>query len=789
MPLNWIEKTEKGPISSFIIEKLSDIETVHQYIRGKVNTIPDACSRYPMLGPKQLATRGFTNSVEQMLKRLPSSFQQSTLVHFHGGKNNGELRQALRNWVHRADALQPVTPPKLSPPPPAELAVLIPRCEVAPVALAQYLLSSVPFVMLLPVDLLTLAYSPKLYPSSPHQLIAEKFKLAGKVTILETQMTWIFGNMANCTPMETFANSLRTPAPVTGFTVDGGVHAALADEDVADEVDEALPRTLEAWIAAQGREPEFDAFLETIEDRACRQRLWICAPDNASPKIIVPASCQEALIRDVHETMFHLNHQKVAFTLERSYYWPDLRKDTRRVLADCPACELTKARQNSAHGLFRSLPSYAPRVKWCMDFQGQGQSLTGEKEALALIDPMSRYVVVLPLADREAATWLQPFLDHIVFRFGAPEVLHSDAAPEFLSEALQLLAKAADIHTTTTMGHYARGNGTIEVFWRFWNRCLRLLPDDHYARWPSFATRIAFAFNTAPQDSTGQVTPFQVQHGGPARSPFPVLDGTEKPVDEDKELQLPALFAQAVAVSTQIFCQLAKTHDDFIRRETALRLNKVGSIRTFKLGDKVKIRVPPTQEQMLATGRRAKHITAWRGPCTIVERLSPTAYAAVDDVSKRRHERLIANLLPYRAKQAKVPASAQAFNEQYSDPFVRGEYIAIRDDKHGPFYVAEITAVTRSTIKLHYYGCREILLPNAVFRPCWHAENAGRDPAISLHHTAPGNQIPYSGTVDLKDIRQVLVARNLEFTAAWKLRFRSQRALAPVQDQLFRFAR
>ena len=87
---------------------------------------------------------------------------------------------------------------------------------------------------------------------------------------------------------------------------------------------------------------------------------------------------------------------------------------------------------------------------------------------------------------------------------------------------------------------------------------------------------------------------------------------------------------------------------------------------------------------MLATGRRAKHITAWRGPCTIVERLSPTAYAAVDDVSQRRYERLIANLLPYRAKHAKIPANAQAFNEQYSDPFVLGEYIAIRDDKHGP---------------------------------------------------------------------------------------------------------
>jgi hypothetical protein len=62
---------------------------------------------------------------------------------------------------------------------------------------------------------------------------------------------------------------------------------------------------------------------------------------------------------------------------------------------------------------------------------------------------------------------LQPFLDNIVFKFGEPEILHSDAAPEFLSEAMELLAKAADIQITTTMGHNARGNGTIEVFWRF----------------------------------------------------------------------------------------------------------------------------------------------------------------------------------------------------------------------------------------------------------------------------------------------------------------------------------
>ena len=57
MPLNWMAKTEKGPISSFIIERLSELHTIHQYIPGKLNSIiPDSCSRFPMLGPKQLET-------------------------------------------------------------------------------------------------------------------------------------------------------------------------------------------------------------------------------------------------------------------------------------------------------------------------------------------------------------------------------------------------------------------------------------------------------------------------------------------------------------------------------------------------------------------------------------------------------------------------------------------------------------------------------------------------------------------------------------------------------------
>jgi hypothetical protein len=425
-----------------------------------------------------------------------------------------------------------------------------------------------------------------------------------------------------------------------------------------------------------------------------------------------------------------------------------------------------------------------------MDFQGQGTATTGETEVLALIDPTSRYVVVIPLKDRQASTWLQPFLDRIVFTFGAPDMLHSDDAPEFISEALELLAKAAEIKTTTTLGYNARGNATIEVWWRFWNRCLRLLSDEHYARWPDFASRIAFAYNSAPHGGIGDVSAFQVYHGADPRNTLASSLTDPHTFTEEEELALPVQFAEAVALSTQVFTALAKSHDQFIKTEMALRLNKKGSSRVFQVGEKVKVRVPPTQSQLLETGRRAKHVTAWRGPCTILERLSTTAYAAVDDTTKRRYERVTANILAYHAKRAKTNADA-GFSEVYSEPFVVGEFIAVRDELLGPFYVALVTDITAKLLRVHYYGTYGIVLATAVFKPCWNEVN-GSD--IVLQDDCPlptdyglRNFEPYAGEMDLKDVHAVLVARHLDFTKAGKLRFRALRSLTPVHDQLFRF--
>jgi hypothetical protein len=302
--------------------------------------------------------------------------------------------------VQTSCALQPHTPPRSGAPPAADVAIMTPRCEIAPVTVALYLLSNVPFALLIPVDLLPQVRKPDLYLGSPHDQLAQQLEKAGKVTILDSKMVWVIGNVPGCRPVEIFAARLRTPAPLTGFETPGPDNPGYNPGGALGNLDDfevAVSRTLEAWIRAQSDDPEFEEYLRAIEHKAQRQKLWINAPAQQSPTSIVPHTCRELLVRDTHDRMFHLNHAKLHALLRRSYFWTTMKKDVIQLLSDCPTCELNKSRQNTAHGLFSAQPICAPRARWCMDFQGQGTALTGETEALALIDPTSRYVVVIPL--------------------------------------------------------------------------------------------------------------------------------------------------------------------------------------------------------------------------------------------------------------------------------------------------------------------------------------------------------------------------------------------------------
>ena len=143
-------------------------------------------------------------------------------------------------------------------------------------------------------------------------LLELRFNTAGKVMVLATQMIWIVGNIPELLDISvTFAATLSTPAPL------------LECYNIIAEAPRTLtfdfPRSLEKWVNAQEHDPTcVDNILP--EEVMQREELQLHVSTEYEPRIIVPVTFREPLIKQHHEDMFHLGADKISLSLRKSYF-------------------------------------------------------------------------------------------------------------------------------------------------------------------------------------------------------------------------------------------------------------------------------------------------------------------------------------------------------------------------------------------------------------------------------------------------------------------------------------
>ena len=144
--------------------------------------------------------------------------------------------------------------------------------------------------------------------------------------------------------------------------------------------------------------------------------------------------------------------------------------------------------------------------------------------------------------------------------------------------------------------------------------------------------------------------------------------------------------------------------------------------------------------------------------------------------------------LPHRATSSSTPSTFDPF---YSDPFTVNEIIAVRDEPGSMYFIARTIGTSNKDITVHYFGSTTRDTEKAIFRPCFHLPIAnqlfGESGDITLATTQPADQVPYAGILELDSLRDLIVARNLVFTSAHRLRRKSQKILHPVHEELFIF--
>ena len=777
-PLQWIKTASKGAVTAWRIERLNGLDYEVRYKPGKQNIIADALSRYPMIGPRTLSRTGIAATLDRLLTSLPPLTEKTTLW-FWAARDTDALLPAVRKWCSRTKSkVVTASPPRGPLNKTWSFAIVLPRPERAVESIREILHDGRPAAVLMPSDLVHRV--PQNADRTTSKVLADALGKTKKINFMHSGMTWIVSPAFNLTHHEVYAGETKTatkPPPPPG--ADGSFKASVG--------------TLEEWIQEQPASLEGEGLLDHGQLATRSSGLTLFTGKDKIARIYVPKARRKALFTWFHETVCHMSDRKTLAIMNKHYWWPKAGKDCREWYHKCPSCELTKAKRNHMHSMFRAKKHRLPRSRWGMDFYGWGGDGDGPKEILGLIDLDSLWVELVCLDSRDAEGVANAIRDRILFRHGTPDQIHSDHAREFVGKALTSLARKHGYMNTTTGGYCPTGNSTIESFWQFFGTCIRNLSDADYADARRHVQRMAWAWNITESDSLS-CSPFQIMCGSEPRTiPTSCMTGVWcQPPDSDGKIDV-----DAITKNVSTYVKIAAEHADYMRRATAEHLNKTGRLlKQLKVGSYVKIYAPPSHEEAVRRKRKQKHICQFRGPLKIIERPSKTTFVLSDYFDEKRlYRRHISNvrrwLGPLPSKTDKTHGITPPVGTE--DINVDGFIITIDEPDDDDMFLCKVMSIDDSQITVWGYGSCSKNQLKASFKPVYtstklktgqEAIHIGKPRKLKTH-SAP---TPWTWTIATAEIADLVKATDIVVSKAGKFNKKTRaliKALKPCMLHRF----
>lgn len=137
-------------------------------------------------------------------------------------------------------------------------------------------------------------------------------------------------------------------------------------------------------------------------------------------------------------------------------------------------------------------------------------SLNGNQYALTIVDDLTKYLVMIPIPNKEAKTVAKALFENFILTFGPVRTILSDRGTEYVNGVTQELFKLLNITHRTSTPYRHQTVGSVERTHRVFNEYLRTYlkqePD-----WENNMKYFSFCYNTTPHTSFNhQYTPFEL---------------------------------------------------------------------------------------------------------------------------------------------------------------------------------------------------------------------------------------------------------------------------------------
>ena len=196
-------------------------------------------------------------------------------------------------------------------------------------------------------------------------------------------------------------------------------------------------------------------------------------------------------------------------------------------------------------------------------------------------DLYTRWVELVPLRRANAQSIITALEENIIFRYGAPQVFHTDNGTEFVNKALTKKLREYGIKHSTTPAYHPQANPVERV-----NRVVKTMISsfvaENHREWDVHLPKFRLAVNSAVHSST-KVSPAFLNFGREPRMPENTLSHNAEieivpyPAEEwENRMKKLSAFRDSVARNVE---EASNRQADYF--------NKNRRERTFKIGDRV----------------------------------------------------------------------------------------------------------------------------------------------------------------------------------------------------------
>ena len=396
------------------------------------------------------------------------------------------------------------------------------------------------------------------------------------------------------------------------------------------------------------RDPEAERLFKLVREGECK-RYWI--EDDVlltyGRRLYVPrwGDLRRHIVQECHDAEWagHPGQQRTYALIEKTYYWPEMRRDIRGYVKTCLVCQQDKPSTLKPAGLLQPLP--IPEYAWecvSLDFIASLPVSEGFGSILVVVDRFSKYAIFIPATrDCNAEEVARLFFKHVVKLWGLPRSIVSDRDPRFTGRLWRELFRlmGSRLHFSTsfhpqTDGQTERVNSLLEAF-------LRHYVSANQADWARLLDIAQFSHNLLRSEATGR-SPFEIVLGRQPTTPASV--GVSYKGDSPG--------AHAMALSWEKTTNMAR--EKLIK--TQLRMKKWADTKRreaeYRVGDLVLLKLQTSQLKVLRNVNKGL-MRKYEGPFPIIERVGNVAYRLELPPSLKIHPVFHVSLLkPYHADEA-----------------------------------------------------------------------------------------------------------------------------------------